>query len=273
MQIELAWSPLHRIGATIAMCLLLTLWCTAAHVGSFETAQIGAALHWATVMTVAWSTGLAWIWRRRALLCETTSRGRSARPAAIGRSAAVLLCHVVLVFLLDRILSSGWPEPIWLAERAVAFAPAAFAAVMILAFLSRDERDARPEPDAAARQVPAMPVEDALFLHLPEEPGVAIRNRDIRWISSAANYCEFQLQHRTVLVRVPISRLEERLRDHGFLRVHRKRIVNLAIVSAVLPGPGGTLVLEADGGELLPVARSYRPLVLERLSTLSSLHE
>lgn len=270
MQIELAWTPLQRLGAAVAACALLTLWCTASHVGSLDAGQLAAALHWAAVTTLAWGTGLAWVWNRRERLSAVTAGRRAPRPAAVSRHAALLLCHVVLVFLLDRVLSSGWPPPLWLAERAAAFAPAAVAGVTLIAFLPLRGRGSAPEPDASAEVTASPQGVQETFLDLPEEPRVAIRCRDIRSISSAANYCELHLRHRTMLVRVPISRLEERLRDHGFLRVHRKRIVNLAIVSGVLPEPGGKLVLETECGELMPVGRSYRPLVLERLSSLSS---
>lgn len=52
-----------------------------------------------------------------------------------------------------------------------------------------------------------------------------IRVREILWLQSAGNYVELHLAARTVLHRMPLSRLEQLLPPGDFLRVHRTVIV------------------------------------------------
>lgn len=52
-----------------------------------------------------------------------------------------------------------------------------------------------------------------------------IRVRDLLWLQSAGNYVELHLASRKVLHRMPLSRLEPRLKPADFLRVHRATIV------------------------------------------------
>lgn len=54
-----------------------------------------------------------------------------------------------------------------------------------------------------------------------------------------------------------LARLEERLSEHGFLRVHRHYLVNLRRVREIAPTFGGGMVLVLDGPDrpVVPVAR------------------
>lgn len=50
---------------------------------------------------------------------------------------------------------------------------------------------------------------------------------EVEWIASAGNYVELHLRERTILHRIPISRLEARLDPRHFVRVHRRFIVRI----------------------------------------------
>ena len=55
---------------------------------------------------------------------------------------------------------------------------------------------------------------------------------------------------------VSLAQLEKTLDGHGFFRVHRGYLVNLALVKEVEPQSGGTLLLTLDGvDEKIPVSR------------------
>ena len=61
---------------------------------------------------------------------------------------------------------------------------------------------------------------------------------------------------RYVMARDDYAQLEKTLDGHGFFRVHRGYLVNLALVKEVEPQSGGTLLLTLDGvDEKIPVSR------------------
>jgi two-component system LytT family response regulator len=52
-----------------------------------------------------------------------------------------------------------------------------------------------------------------------------------------------------------LAHLEERLAAHGFSRVHRRALVNLAAVDRLVPTPGGGYVAQLRGGGSVTVSR------------------
>ena len=83
-------------------------------------------------------------------------------------------------------------------------------------------------------------------------------------IGSAGNYVEFMLRDgRKLLMRSPLSALEEDLRNDGFVRTHRSWLVNAVAVSGLKPEGSGDYTIEL--GELsAPLSRRY-PAALARL--------
>lgn len=68
------------------------------------------------------------------------------------------------------------------------------------------------------------------------------------------------------LVRVPMTRLVERLDADSFLRVHRSHVVNVHRIAALVPGADGRLEIELESGKSVPVARSRTAEVRASLS-------
>jgi hypothetical protein len=66
------------------------------------------------------------------------------------------------------------------------------------------------------------------------------------WIAAAGNYVELHGCGRTLLHRASIGALEERLRGHGFVRIHRSTIVRRERIARVRPAD----VLLSDGTSL-----------------------
>lgn len=85
--------------------------------------------------------------------------------------------------------------------------------------------------------------------------------RDVLWLQAAGNYVELHLAARTVLHRVPLSRVEQLLRPEDFLRVHRTAIVRRDQVRRLsVVGDGRYQLTLACGAQLAVSARHLAEL-------------
>lgn len=79
---------------------------------------------------------------------------------------------------------------------------------------------------------------------------------EIHFIMAKDDYSYIHAGPERYLSTVSLAQLEARLEPHGFFRVHRRYLVNLARVSEVTPMYGGTLLLTLEGQEeSIPVSR------------------
>jgi DNA-binding LytR/AlgR family response regulator len=86
-----------------------------------------------------------------------------------------------------------------------------------------------------------------------------VRRSDVRYASAQGDYVRLHTPSGNPLVRMPLSALEQRWADAGFVRVHRSILVALAHVEELrLSGSRPTVVV--DGAEL-PVSRRHLPEV------------
>ena len=60
------------------------------------------------------------------------------------------------------------------------------------------------------------------------------------------------------MLRESISTMEEKLKLHGFVRIHRSVLVNGAMVEEMHPLPTGEYVLRVQGGKEFTVTRTYK---------------
>ncbi|WP_134774513.1 LytR/AlgR family response regulator transcription factor [Ornithinimicrobium flavum] len=87
----------------------------------------------------------------------------------------------------------------------------------------------------------------------------------IRYVQAQGDYARLFTPTGSHLVRIPLSTLEERWADAGFVRIHRSTLVALPHVAEVRQSQGKlSLVLAPDGPEL-PVARRHAREVRERV--------
>jgi DNA-binding LytR/AlgR family response regulator len=96
--------------------------------------------------------------------------------------------------------------------------------------------------------------------HLPVELGGVtrfVRRSDVGYASAQGDYVRLHTPSGDPLVRMPISALEARWSDAGFVRVHRSILVSLAHVDEVRLS-GNRPVVVVDGVEL-PVSRRHVP--------------
>ena len=83
-------------------------------------------------------------------------------------------------------------------------------------------------------------------------------------INSAGNYVEFILRDgRTLMMRSPLSALEEELRPRGFVRTHRSWLVNATQVTGLKPEGSGDYAVEIET-LTVPLSRRF-PEALARL--------
>jgi DNA-binding LytR/AlgR family response regulator len=91
-----------------------------------------------------------------------------------------------------------------------------------------------------------------------------LAREDVSWVESAGDYVRLHLrgggQH---LVRIPISLLEERWSDHGFVRIHRSYLVALRDIHELRTSEGHTMVGVEDVA--LPVSRRHSKELRDRL--------
>lgn len=91
---------------------------------------------------------------------------------------------------------------------------------------------------------------------------ILIPINSIRFVMARDDYAYLQTDTDRYFSTVSLAQLEKRLDGHGFFRVHRGYLVNLAMVDEVEPVSGGTLLLTLNGvDEKIPVSR-------RRVSTL-----
>ncbi|WP_347124713.1 LytTR family DNA-binding domain-containing protein [Microbacterium sp. SY138] len=91
-----------------------------------------------------------------------------------------------------------------------------------------------------------------------------VKRSDVRWVRAQGDYSRLHTGDGTGhLVRIPISELEARWADAGFLRIHRSSLVRIAAVTeARLSGPEPTVSI---GATSLPVSRRLVPAVRDAL--------
>lgn len=81
---------------------------------------------------------------------------------------------------------------------------------------------------------------------------------EIIWVEAAGNYVEAHLKDRVVMTRATLAAMTTDLAPHGFVQVHRSRLVNRARIKALAPKPSGDVVLTMDDGRTLAASRRYR---------------
>ncbi len=86
-------------------------------------------------------------------------------------------------------------------------------------------------------------------------------------VEAQGNYVLFRRTSGSELLRESISTVAEKLRPYGFVRIHRRMLVNVLFVEEIQPWNTGEYVLRIKGGKGFPVSRTYR----KNLHSLTSL--
>lgn len=87
------------------------------------------------------------------------------------------------------------------------------------------------------------------------EPG------QISWIEAAGNYVEIHAGGATHMARGTLASFEDKLTPHGFVRVHRSRLLNRARLQSFRPTASGDLEITLDDGRVIAGSRRFRAAV------------
>jgi hypothetical protein len=97
----------------------------------------------------------------------------------------------------------------------------------------------------------------------------AVRISAISHAIAADNYVELHGEGRVLLHRATLAGLERALAAHGFVRIGRSALVNLAYVDTLARNGGRHWSLRLRDGAALPVSRPYRQALLAALEASS----
>lgn len=81
---------------------------------------------------------------------------------------------------------------------------------------------------------------------------------DVIAVEAKGNYVSLLHTSSSYLLRESISTMEEKLNLHGFVRIHRSVLVNVALVEEIHPRSTGEYVLRVRGGREFTVTRTYK---------------
>lgn len=85
-----------------------------------------------------------------------------------------------------------------------------------------------------------------------------VRIRDVDWVASEANYVRLHVGATSYLIRGNLGKLEEKLAPFGFIRVHRRFLVNVDRVAEVQPWFGGDAILVLSSNAKVRLSRTFR---------------
>lgn len=94
--------------------------------------------------------------------------------------------------------------------------------------------------------------------------------QDVFWVEAAGNYVELQTAGRAHLMRATLAAMEARLSPDGFVRIHRSRLVNAALVRGVATNDSGDFEVTLTDGRTLAGSRRYRAALEEALARPAS---
>lgn len=96
-----------------------------------------------------------------------------------------------------------------------------------------------------------------------------VQRGTVGWVEADGDYARLHTTGGDHLVRIPISALESRWADAGFLRVHRSYLVSLTLVTGIRSVGSGLVVCLKASGNLaaveLPVSRRHTRALKDRL--------
>jgi two-component system LytT family response regulator len=123
----------------------------------------------------------------------------------------------------------------------------------------------RTENERAARLLKILPHLETLLARQSSKVAIKAKGRilfidptEVAVIRAEGNYVLLEKRSGSYLLRESLSVVAEKLRPHGFIRIHRSVLVNTSFVEEVRPWPTGEYVLRIRGGQELTVSRMYK---------------
>jgi two-component system LytT family response regulator len=123
-----------------------------------------------------------------------------------------------------------------------------------------------PQPEAACEELP-LPERPARMLAMGSSARIAIKAKrriffidaaDVIAVEAKGNYVLLLHNSSSHVLRESISTMEEKLKLHGFVRIHRSVLVNAALVEEIHLLSTGEYVLRVRGGREFTATRTYK---------------
>ncbi|HEX2298997.1 MAG TPA: LytTR family DNA-binding domain-containing protein [Pseudonocardiaceae bacterium] len=124
----------------------------------------------------------------------------------------------------------------------------------------QSRRDAVASVDESGGDDEVIPVELAGTTKL-------VPRSSVRWVEAQGDYARLHTHEGSHLVRIPLSQLEDRWSDAGFVRIHRSFLVALPLVTELRMSASGYVVRVGAGEDAaeLPVSRRHTRELKDRL--------
>lgn len=156
----------------------------------------------------------------------------------------------VLTFIVMLVGITVWRR---LASRAVTADPAAPAA--------------EPAMSTTAQSTPTTPTSSSApaaptFLVRTPQGDLLIRADEIDWVEAQGNYVALHVRGEARLMRQTLAEMQARLAAHGFIRTHRRALVNRQRMQAILTPDLGEPGVRLSSGQVAPLSESRRSEVL-----------
>ena len=100
------------------------------------------------------------------------------------------------------------------------------------------------------------------FLVRTPQGDLLIRADEIDWVEAQGNYVALHVQGQARLMRQTLAEMQARLAAHGFIRTHRRALVNRQRMQAILTPDLGEPGVRLSGGQVAPLSESRRAEVL-----------
>lgn len=115
---------------------------------------------------------------------------------------------------------------------------------------------------AATAPAAAEPDPAPTFLVRTPQGDLLIRADEIDWVEAQGNYVALHVQGQARLMRHTLAEMQTRLAPHGFIRTHRRALVNRQRMQAILTPDLGEPGVRLSSGQVAPLSESRRSEVL-----------
>ncbi|MFM9976682.1 MAG: LytR/AlgR family response regulator transcription factor [Sphingomonadaceae bacterium] len=246
-------APFVVVATALGAIVLFTAYCQAHSWFDTQAVPITISLQWGLAMGLPTAAAGQLVWQQEARLADLAWRG----PVSAVALWAGLLAAGAFVGATGHLLAGGHAfdgNASTLLKQMYDLMPEAAAlAGFVVCFLLFRRALAAP-----------LRANDAEWITFPEAPTLHLKLADIRLIRSAGNYCEIHGRDRAHLVRMTMMQAIDRLKPHGFVRIHRTLIVNIAHIVDIDRSPRNRdTAVRINSGERLPIGRTYVAELIE----------
>lgn len=217
---------------------------------------------------------LIWLWPVLVLDDALRARVRSgwARLALyVAASVAFSVAHVATMVALRQLVYhlagwhydfGSWADGLLYEYRKDVLS---FAAIVVIAAVWR--RLARREPAVTAVAADLVPMAAAagaptFMVRTATHGDLLVRADEVDWVEAQGNYVALHVGDEVRLLRHTLAEMETRLKDHGFIRTHRRALVNRLRMQAIIPPELGELGVRLSSGQVVPLSESRRSEVV-----------